>query len=354
MALSAPSMPMMPGNASLEALQNRSGDGLEAEKKRLAKVAREFESLFIHQVMAAMRKTVPKNDMQVAGLSSGMGKDVFTDMFDMELAKGIADGKPGSLAHALYKQMERLIDAAYSTDTPEAERSIKPLSVPQADTRHIPLDNPAPELKIDTDTRLNGLPERTGRPAVGIRPTPSPKPQPPEATEPNQPKRWDPTIPLPDEPPPPNPLRDMAQIRRAVTSDSILSRFGQLIDEAAGETQLDSALIYSVVKAESNGQPDAVSHAGAKGLMQLIDSTAADYGVEHVFDPAENIRAGSRYLRDLLDRFDGNLELALAAYNAGPGNVRRYGGIPPFKETQEYVQRVMSRYHAIRAAKVRR
>ena len=128
--------------------------------------------------------------------------------------------------------------------------------------------------------------------------------------------------------------------------DPILSRFGKIIDEAAGETRLDSALIASVIRAESAGDPKAVSKAGAKGLMPLIDTTAADLGVTDVYDPTENIRAGSRYLRRMLDRF-GDLKLALAAYNAGPGNVDKYGGIPPFKETQAYVDRVMT--HAQKA-----
>jgi soluble lytic murein transglycosylase-like protein len=127
--------------------------------------------------------------------------------------------------------------------------------------------------------------------------------------------------------------------------DHILSRFGDVIEEAAELTSLDSSLIYAVIRAESNGDPHAVSPKGARGLMQLADSTSKDYGVQRVFDPRQNVIGGSRYLKDLLDRYEGDLKLALAAYNAGPGNVARYEGVPPFDETQSYVERV-TRYVA--------
>jgi soluble lytic murein transglycosylase-like protein len=96
-----------------------------------------------------------------------------------------------------------------------------------------------------------------------------------------------------------------------------------------------------VIKAESNGDSQAVSPAGAKGLMQLADSTATELGVNNPFDPRANVLGGSRYLRTLLDRF-GDLRLALAAYNAGPATVERHGGVPPFRETHDYITRVTS------------
>ena len=129
--------------------------------------------------------------------------------------------------------------------------------------------------------------------------------------------------------------------------NSVMNLYGDHIRAAARETGLDPALIASVIKAESNGDPKAISTAGAKGLMQLVDSTAQDMGVKEVFDPWQNIRGGSRFLRKMVDRFE-DTKLALAAYNAGPGKVERYGGIPPYSETEQYVDRVMSTFQLTR------
>lgn len=119
-----------------------------------------------------------------------------------------------------------------------------------------------------------------------------------------------------------------------------LSQYNSIIEDVANRHNLSASLLKSVIAVESAGNPTAVSRAGAKGLMQLIDSTAKYVGVKNIFDPKENIEGGAKYLREMLETFDGNLELALAAYNAGPGNVLKYNGIPPFKETQTYIAKV--------------
>jgi hypothetical protein len=120
--------------------------------------------------------------------------------------------------------------------------------------------------------------------------------------------------------------------------------YGENIRRAAERYGLDGLLLASMVEVESSFNPEAVSFRGAIGLMQLMPATAGSISTEQLHDPEWNVDRGARYLQQLLNRFGGDLELALAAYNAGPGNVRRYGGIPPFRETQHYVQKVLSLY----------
>lgn len=120
--------------------------------------------------------------------------------------------------------------------------------------------------------------------------------------------------------------------------------FGELIRKAAAKYNVDADLVFSVVAAESNFNPKAISRRNARGLMQLLPETARRLGVKDIFDPAQNIDGGARYLRDLLKMYDGDLPLTLAAYNAGPGAVQRYGRIPPYNETIKYVRAIRKTY----------
>jgi soluble lytic murein transglycosylase-like protein len=120
------------------------------------------------------------------------------------------------------------------------------------------------------------------------------------------------------------------------------ARYAKFIHAAAQKHGVDENLVVQVIAAESNFNAKAVSRKRALGLMQLLRETAARYAVVNVFDPAQNIEAGTHYLKDLLDRYHGNVRLALAAYNAGPEAVDRYGGVPPFPETQNYVKQITS------------
>ncbi|MCW9023382.1 MAG: lytic transglycosylase domain-containing protein [Gammaproteobacteria bacterium] len=126
-----------------------------------------------------------------------------------------------------------------------------------------------------------------------------------------------------------------------------VKRFESLIERVAERHEVDTALVKAVIHTESYFNPNATSRKGASGLMQLMPQTARRYGVIDLYSPQQNIDAGVRYLRDLLQRYDHRLHLVLAAYNAGEGAVDKYKGIPPYKETQRYVKKVMqfkSRY----------
>lgn len=125
----------------------------------------------------------------------------------------------------------------------------------------------------------------------------------------------------------------------------IIDNYDHIIEEAAERFNIPATLIKAVIVVESNFNPKAVSHAGAQGLMQLMPQTAADMGVEAVFDPRQNILGGTRYLRHLANAFEGDLVLTLASYNAGQKAVNRHMDIPPIAETQRYVRRVLKLYY---------
>jgi soluble lytic murein transglycosylase-like protein len=123
----------------------------------------------------------------------------------------------------------------------------------------------------------------------------------------------------------------------------LAGEYAELIAAAAGREGLDPALLAAVAQVESGFDPYAVSHKGACGILQLMPPTAERFGVDDVFDVEQNLAGGARYLRWLMDRYEGDTELALAAYNAGEGAVDRHRGVPPYRETRTYVTRVMDR-----------
>lgn len=143
-------------------------------------------------------------------------------------------------------------------------------------------------------------------------------------------------------------IKPLVKVEMTSNQKKAENRYQPLIVEAAYRYKVEPAIIKAIIMAESSFNPKAVSKVGARGLMQLMPRTARSLGVEDSFKPAHNIDAGVRYFKHLLDQFDGEIKLALAAYNAGSSNVIKYGGIPPFKETEFYINKVLKYFEAYR------
>ena len=277
----------------LEALAE--GMGKEGETPAgLVKAAKEFEGVFLNQLLKAMRATVPENEL----FNSQGPSKFYQQMHDAEMAKALANGDTGmGIANLIIQQFEpahsREMDGSRDLTTSPGVAPLSPASTTGG-------------LRKYQEQAISG--PGGGRMIH---------------------------------------LRRMAEAQEPAVADT-LRRFEGSIARAARETNVDPELILAVVMEESAGNPDAVSSKGAIGLMQLLPGTARDVGVQDPLQPAQNIAGGARYLKMMLDRFGGERELALAAYNAGPGNVEKAGGnVPDFKETRNYIERVEARYQKL-------
>lgn len=339
------------------------------DREDLARVAREFEGVFLDILMRSMRSTVPDGGLT----GTGGATQIYRQMHDTELARTLA-GTGDGLGIA------RLLEAQFAEQFAEDEAAgdlagpAAPPATPLALARY----RAAMPPRLDAAPRVQDLGELPSTPLSAPPGWPAaPAPAAPAATADTPVTGVAAAVPAaPAVPPaaaaadaaePAAPRAEDAEGRRqrrpnllpadrrlaaaplhAAEADTV-RRFGAQIETAAAASGLDPRLVLAVVMEESGGDPAARSRAGARGLMQLMPGTARDLGVRDAGDPAANLKGGSRYLAEQLDRFGGRLDLALAAYNAGPGNVDRAGGrIPAFPETRNYVARVMDRYERLR------
>lgn len=298
---------LAPLEKAAKGLAGSKAQGEEADKKRW-KAALDFESMFLSQMYKGMRQSALSEGNELTQASPG--REIFTEMLDNQYAslnsknplvagsqgmKNALTGISNSLASQIYRSLRR----AEGADAVTAPASPKGLALPRFDGAAADSENDFPLAPILA--RIAGSHARDGKSTA-----------------------------------------------TAAMSDEALKPIVALASKTYG---VSDTLIQSVIKAESANQPLAVSGAGAKGLMQLMDSTAQAMGVRNPFNAHENVLAGTRYLKGLLERYEGDESKALAAYNAGPGNVDKYRGIPPFEETKNYVETVLKTKRGLDAAR---
>jgi Rod binding domain-containing protein len=313
--------------------------GLDDKSKlKLQKAVKDFEAMFVNYLLQNMRKTVQKSGED----ESGFGGDMMQGMFDLELSKHVAGAGSLGIGEMLYRQMtgESLPKHA-STARSTVVHTPVVVTAPTV-AKDVPerATNPLEKVLGDPPEHLNAVSRQSsanesrsalnGQSFEPSKPTPSPftpSLNPPTAS-----------VSVPDH------VR-IARVAAESTATSLPQRLGQYdsyIRQASDTFDISPNLIRAVIAAESSGNARAVSSKSAKGVMQLIDSTANAMGVNDVWNPRENILGGSKYLKQMLDRFNGDVKLALASYNAGPAAVEKHGGVPPYNETRKYVERVMN------------
>lgn len=298
---------LAPLEKAAKGLASAKANGAEADKKRW-KAALDFQSMFLSQMYKAMRQSSLSEGNELTQASPG--REIFTEMLDntyagMDSKNPLVSGDQGmknalsGISNSLASQIYRSLRRAEGADKVAAPAANKPVSIPRFEN-----DGEEAESNFSVAPILAKL---LGKHA-----------------------------------------RDGKSTAAAPMTDAALK---PIVDLASKTYGVSDTLITSVIKQESAGQPLAVSGAGAKGLMQLMDGTAKDMGVRNPFNPHENVLAGTRYLRDLLFRYGGDESKALAAYNAGPATVDKFRGIPPYEETKNYVANVLKTKQALDAAK---
>lgn len=250
------------------------------QKEKIASATKQFESLLTSMMLKSMNQT---NGGMLGGQEEGegYGNDIFDTVFQQEIANKMSETKSLGVAEMLYKKITG--------------------------------ENMPEDIKRKVSERMDRL--KTNNVSEETKPI----------------KVHNLSVPV-----------DSTKVQPSASSLDRINKFQNHIDEASESYGIDKNIIKSIILTESAGNNKAVSGAKAKGLMQLMDSTATDMGVRNVFNPRENILGGTKYFAQMLRQYSGDVKLALAAYNAGPQNVEKYKGVPPFDETKSYIKKVLS------------
>jgi Rod binding domain-containing protein len=277
----------------------------DRNRQRLQRATKEFESVLVGYMLKSMRSSMKANEL----FGESYGGDVLESMFDAEIANHVSRNSSLGLAEMLYRTMT-------GEDMPVLQAQSRSTAVTAAIHTHASAAPTSQSPSQASSAKASAAKTSSSpRPAVVLSSA--------DAASLNGPSQAS-THALPD------------TLRRR------LEDVAPFIQEAADTHGVDRNLLKAVIATESHGDSLARSPRNAKGLMQLIDSTAAAMGVKNVWDPRDNVMGGARYLSQLMAKFNGDQQKVVASYNAGPGAVVKHGGVPPFRETREYVEKVMN------------
>ncbi|MBK7090973.1 MAG: transglycosylase SLT domain-containing protein [bacterium] len=278
---------------------------------KLKQATQAFESIFIAQLLKSMRSSSLEDKGKE---ESGFGKDIMLSMADESVAKQLAKTGMIGIGEVLYNNLLKRLGEETQVSTGleiTSKRHIDgvapPRSAKEVEPEHFDSHQSKPATSPPIQEKVPTVPQPTNTKVIG----PVESQQVTHAPQVNSP------------------------------AHDRLSKYVDHIRSASIESNIPEDLLRAVIMQESSGNERATSNRGAAGLMQLMPDTARSVGVTNLYDAEENIKGGARYLRQMFDRF-GDIESALAAYNAGPGNVEKHNGIPPFAETQNYVKRILS------------